>query len=96
MKALRQSRPIVYIHQEGKRGFIQRFLELGVLKGRDLLQIRAAQHQVQVAAIVTLSVNTTSIGPYLGPWQVLACQILYQSPVPEFQMQNASHRLCLQ
>ncbi len=61
---------------------MQRSLKCIQLRGWNLFQMRTAQHQIQVAPIVTASIDTASVRPDLDPGQVLAHQLLNVTAMP--------------
>jgi len=70
VEPLGQARPVVRFDQERDVRLPNRFLEISQLLGRNLREARAAQHQVEIAAVMASSVHAATEGPDLDIGQM--------------------------
>lgn len=68
---LGQPRPVPHLDEKGNVGLPDRFLEVHQPVEGNLLQPRAAQHQIQIAPAVTPAVHSAAICPYLNTIQMV-------------------------
>lgn len=91
MKMFGQASPVAGFHYDGDSGVVDGFGEVGQSIGRDLPQTGGAQHQIEIATLVSPAIDAATVNPHFHIRQVLAQQLLQHGAMARLEVQAVSH-----
>ena len=86
------SRPVACFHQERDSRILQRFDEISEPRNVDLGEFRAAQYEIEIAAVMASAIHTAAISPDLDTGKMLVQQRLDLLAVPRRKVLDQDFR----